>query len=324
MSSKICKVCQTDLPLSDYYSSGTTIGGKKAYKNTCKKCYNIIYSKGTTISNSIRNDNLVDISQPEKLITNPQFMNTIKSLNDIDLYQDYPEFIPEQQFIKGKHKAILIAAPREKGKTTLLLNWLHNIHKLFDFILFFSESKHAPIYQNFLQETDEEFNSKIILRERYNQDLMKYIEKFQKQSQNALNILCIQDDDCNSNKKKYNHHIEELFNRGRNINITNIFSAQNIMYLLSYSRDNTDYVVILQPKGRRSKLNIVDNYLADLIPVPEEYSKNKAQITSYLIKWLMDNTKDHRALVLDLSNEEVYSYQSKNFFGIEPLNKIKE
>jgi len=88
------------------------------------------------------------------------------------------------------------------------------------------------------------------------------------------------------------------------------------MFLHKYSRENVDYLIILKTRTPSTKKTIIEEYLSGIIPIPNEFKKNKISQIEYLSKWMDANTENYRAIVLDMYSQEIFACK------LQPQNVI--
>jgi hypothetical protein len=280
-----CKVCLGELDANDFYKDKTTKSGKKSM---CKNCYKLYRHK--------------EINIVEQKVTE-------------NLYQDFPPFRISYLFRKGKeyNPAVMIAATRGSGKSTLIVNWVFEMEKLFDLIIFFCQSLQAPVYGAWKNSV---VAKKTVFLPGLNDEIIKEVEAIQRKSKNALRWMVISDDDTDLAHKKNSKFFMDLFLRGRNERCAIFWAGQEVNLLHKYNRNNIDDVVMMWMNNNDSRLALVNAYLSgnDTIEIPEKYKRRKYLKVEYLLRWLKDNTQNFRTLVLDTQSEKIYSYKSKKLF----------
>lgn len=225
---------------------------------------------------------------------------------------DYPIFPFEEKFEDGKHYSLALVASRNSGKTYFIKHIFPLLRKKYDFIVVFSNSLQAAIYNdNFFTEEEEKF-----LFDEYNPGVLKDLERLQKHTKNGFDI-CVIFDDCVSMKQKHSDQLTQMYTRGRNMNMTIIFSTQSPMFIDSDSRGNIDFLFILKVRTPNMKEKVINHFLRHTVPLPEALSRNstntpkKSEADRYYQSWLFENTQDHNIVIIDyLNDDQIYKYKA--------------
>lgn len=247
-------------------------------KTPCKKTEIII-------ENNIRNDDGY-YGGPAKA-NNPKF--DITRLYDPDL--------------EGGFSALLCASKRA-GKTNLLAAIYPEFEKVFDIIIFFSDTLHNKKYSFVKEPKFKKFIPEVI----------QIITEFQNFTNNAFKVLVILDD-CSSEAIKSDNALMQLYLTGRNNNISCIISTQASTLINKKNRGNTDFVFIGKINTAENRLNLINSFLANCVELPKEVHTKIAK-EAYLDKYILQNTEDHHFIVIDYENmgERVYDYKAKAIF----------
>ena len=302
-----CKTCGSDKEESEFYKDKYT---KRGHKANCKDCMK--RKKNEPQKRKIPVIDYEDEDEDEE--------NDASEFRDIDLndvaksneedndiklkYIKYPDFPWEQKMEKGKHYSISLMAGRNSGKTYLIKDRWKFFKSRYDIIVVFSNSLRAAAY-DFISKEDRDF-----CFDAYIPDVLTDLEKLQNHTSNAFNILIIFDDSV-SKKQKYSNNITQLFTRGRNMNMTVIFSTQSPMFIDSDSRGNIDFLVLLKIRTPDMKNKIIDHFLRYIVPTPKGLTK-KRDMDRYYHMWLNTQTKDRNCMIIDyLNDDEIYHYRAK-------------
>lgn len=299
---KVCTQCKTEKEKSEFYND---IHQKDGKRPICKECTKKARTKARDKPKETSNTNEVQNNE-----ANPKSYDT-KTFVDQDfvIQTDYPEFPLEEKFVKGKHYSTFISASRNSGKTTWIKSHWKFFKSRFDFIVFFTHSLNASIYE-FLDENDRMF-----VFDDFNPMILEELETLQKISSNAFHIAIFFDDYSDLKSTKHSDALLQLWIRGRNKNTSVFFSTQSPMFIDSNARANVDFLVLLKCRTPAMKKRIVEQFLYDEVTVPP-YVKTKSQKMQYYYAWLDANTKDYKVIVVDfLNNDQVYQMTP------EPISK---
>lgn len=293
-----CKACGETKPTTDFYKDKYT---KRGYKARCKDCTK---NKKVRYQPYGKKEEYTEPSD-EKADSN-EIMGSIMGPVDTN----YPQFDFNEKFTKGKHYSAVLVASRNSGKTTLIKSFFPFLRGQYDRIIVFSNSLQAEIYEDFFSKEEEKF-----IFDKYDPLILKELEKLQKHTRNAFHF-CIIFDDCVSMKQKHSDSITQLYTRGRNMNMTIIFSTQSPMFVDSDSRGNIDFLFILKIRTPSMKDKVITHFLMHTVPIPKEYYDNgkppkKTVMEMYYQRWLKENTKDHNVVILDyLNDDQIYHYKA--------------
>lgn len=207
-------------------------------------------------------------------------------------------------FQNEENHSIVFIGPKRSGKSTLLKSFWKDFKSKFDIIFVFCNNIQSGIYQ-FMDEEDRMFTY-----DKYQPDIIKNMDYFQKQTDNYFQILFVFDD-CSSRKGvKYADDIIQLFIRGRNINATILFSTQFLTMLPKESRANIDKCFVFDLRTPEVYEDFTEKMLRALLPNPPELKGRSKQMEWY-IKVIKANTEDHRCMVLDYENNKILSHKAK-------------
>jgi hypothetical protein len=338
-TAQICKRCKISKPLLDFYKDShcKPLGRKyickpctkeqRLMKTQEKRTHSAMTSNIQSSSNRPRltgEYNESDEEEEEEEVAGTISSNTENNESEVDKMKThvkikvglnkyiyvpvehgrYPPFNYEDRIVEGKHYSFAKMGSRNSGKTTHLRHEWPFWRKRYDFIIFFCNSVNAPIYKTFMTDDERHFMFKD-----YDPNIIDDLERLQDLTENEFHILIIFDD-CSSYNHKSSDEILQLYIRGRNMNISVMFSTQSLMFLHPDSRGNTDFCDILKQRIPNMKLKLIENFLLDTIPIPPEVVRRSDKIT-YLSKWIDLNTKDHNIIVLDFLNEDemIFSYK---------------
>jgi hypothetical protein len=197
--------------------------------------------------------------------------------------------------------SMIIAGARRSGKTTLMLYLYPYFLKMYDIVMFFSFSLHNKLYKDIKYPKFDKFSSQVL------EDL----QRFQKLTNNAYNVLVIFDD-MNSGQLKQDDSIRQMYIRGRNSNISVLITTQDLTLLGPNNRRNTDYMFIGKTNSVGARQRIVEDFLLPIIKFDEKIQK-KSTKEALLNAWIMDQTKDHNFLLIDFfeDGENIYNFKVK-------------
>lgn len=220
-----------------------------------------------------------------------------------EITEDLPKFNIDtlaDPNLEGGFSAIF-SASRRSGKTTLIKFLYSKFAKIFDFIVFFSDTLHNKNY-SFVKEP--KFN-------RFDGDILRDLYEFQRKTDNQFKILVIMDD-CVSEKTRGSDAIMQLYLTGRNWNISCIISTQVSTLVSKKNRSNADFVFIGKTNSPENRMNLIESFLITTIKVPKEITTKTAKI-EYIDKFMVEKTKDYNFIVLHFENmggERVFTYRS--------------
>jgi hypothetical protein len=206
---------------------------------------------------------------------------------------------PEQNY------SMAFIGARFAGKTKFLeylyQNWIKDT---FDLVIIFCDNPQAEAYdwlpKKQLKFVFPEFHSSVI----------RDLDIFQNLTKNALKIMVIFDDCSSKRGNKYNDALQQLFIRGRNLNMSIIFSTQSSNFINSDSRGNLDWLFLFKHNSSKKKQNTIEDFMWDVIPIPEEAKKNRSKKLEYYMQVLAETTADHNILIIDYRNGELlYKYK---------------
>jgi hypothetical protein len=237
----------------------------------------------------------------EKYIENMDDKNIENAYNDLsNVKTNYPEFKYNDLFNNEESFTSLIIASSKSGKTTFIRELYGKIRQNYDFIIFFSNSIHKNIY-DFIKKKD-----KCFCYDEYNSEIVKFLFKVQKKTNNYFRIAIFLDDviDCAND-----YQIKKLFAMGRNSNLSTFMSIQSLTYLNKSSRDNTNYLFLLKNNGCLE--DTIKYFIRYTVKVPKKYYRVTEQL-NYLNNWVIENTKNYNIIVIDyLDDKKIYKYKVK-------------
>lgn len=231
---------------------------------------------------------------------------SIDSGLDEVMHEDIP--IPDLQkfninnMFKDKQEAIsaIIAGSRGSGKTTLI-NYLYpRFIDFYDIVVFFSYSLHNSLYDNIQEPKFDKFIPSLV-------DDLFY---FQKKTKNRFSILIILDD-CMDNEIKNSDPLNYLFTRGRNSNMSVIFSIQYMSMAKNLSRSNSTFIFFGRSNTPANREILAEQYLLPIVSV-DPIIKTKSKKLEYLDGYIQKHTKDHNFIVIDYFNndkEEIFNFK---------------
>lgn len=203
---------------------------------------------------------------------------------------------PVFDFIKifgdKKHYALGFFGSRNAGKTTLLKHITNELKKKFDLIIWCCESKSAEIYREIFGEDDS------FLIETHTDQLLWDLLKFQKLTDNYLDILVVYDDMSDLAKIKNSKPITKIAIRGRNANISLLYSTQDDIMLNTTVRRNLDFSFLLQMNAD-GPAKLSERWLDNVYKFkgPLKY-KGKTKRCRYLMNFYEHFTSDHGIIVI--------------------------
>lgn len=213
-------------------------------------------------------------------------------------FPDLPMFNFQKELEADKHYSIMLCAVRRSGKTTMIRHIYPLLLKLFDTVLFVSNSIHNQGVYNFV--TGPSFPD-------YSTDFFRDIFRFQRKSNNMFRIMIVTDD-CVSIKRKNDNGLLQVFLRGRNSGISTIVSTQSPKLVNKNNRSNSDFVIIGNNPGEFRQV-IVESFLINSVPVPK-FIKTKSQKLDYLNQWLIHHTKDYGFIIIDNRFHKIYKFRT--------------
>lgn len=234
----------------------------------------------------IPDDNILEVSTDDVI------------LNQDIKFPDLPIFDFQEKLESDKNYAMIIAAIRRSGKTTMIRYIYPLLLKNYDIVLFISNSIHNPVY-NFV--TGPSFLD-------HSPQMFKDIMKFQRQTQNMFRI-CVVLDDCISVNKKNDNALLQFFIRGRNSNITVILSSQSPKLINKNNRGNSDFTIIGNNPSAEFREDVIKSFLNGVVPIPK-FIKTKTQKNDYINQWLLHHTKKYGFVILDNVEGEIYKFRT--------------
>jgi hypothetical protein len=231
-----------------------------------------------------------------------------------------PEFELSKLFESDLHLSIGIFGSRFSGKSTLIEYIYPQLKKKYDLIFWFCQSKAARIYKNIFKDSDE---GEDYLYETYNQQLIYDLFKYQNLTENSLHILVIFDDMVSFKGVKWSDSLLQIFTRGRNSNISVIFSSQDDVLMAPTARRNLDYVFLLNMSGDGPD-KIAKRWLVHKFTFQTELRyKSESKRALYLMDFYQHYSEDHGMLVI--ANREIgnklFQYRTPNVKDISKKRK---
>jgi hypothetical protein len=260
------------------FASTRSLNEHKKRKYPCKEI-----NKDVTLKNTINVD-----SQLDEVITGDVHFDELEKFNIGDMFKDKQEAI-----------AVIIAGSRQSGKTTFINYIYPNLIEFYDIVIFFSYSLHNPIYENIQEPKFDKFIP----------DLMKDIFYFQKKTKNKFSIMVVLDD-CMDNEIKNDDQLNYIFTRGRNSNISVIFSVQYMSMVKNLSRSNSTFIFFGKSNTPSNRLVLAEDYLYPIVKVDSSI-KTKTKKLDYLDAYIQHHTQDHNFIVIDYMKpkEEIYNFK---------------
>lgn len=266
---------------------------------TCQKCQKWFNRRALLESHLNKNK---QCESKNIISVNNQITNELDEVMHDDLpIEDLPKFNIDD-VLKDKQEAIamIIAGSRGSGKTTLI-NYLYpKLIDFYDIVIFFSFSLHNGIYDSIQEPKFDKFHS----------GLIEEIFYFQKKTKNTFSIMIVLDD-CMDNEIKNADPLNQLFTRGRNSNISVIFSVQYMSMVKNLSRSNSTFIFFGKSNTPANREVLSEQYLLPIVKVDKSI-KTKSKKLDYLDKYIQHHTKDHNFIVIDYlngDNEEIYNFK---------------
>lgn len=286
-----CSSCKKELPVHNFYKDKHTARG---YKSRCKQCtFGGVQKKQQESGVNLSDKNLdvayhVEQAKKEPL---PWF--------------ELDEHLKVKDDGNFGHKFIVLFAPRESGKTTIIGEYYPKFLEKFDRIFFFTKSVGAEVYDQFRVHKETYFI------EGFDMEVLLMIRKLQKETRNAFDFLIIFDD-CLKQSMRTSEEFLDYASRGRNENCTVIFSTQSDYFLQTIVRDNTDYMFILGMRTQRMSDSIYEKMVKGLIPLPEDFRYRRTKAWDYFWQLMRHHTEDHKAFVIDFQKNERYTFKAED------------
>lgn len=277
---KKCNKCKIIKDLNDFYNDRRNYKDKKT--SICKQCF---YLK--------KDIKLKMIENKKK-----ENMSFAQEANIKKMYED-SEYDKTKN--KTSHYSMIILGSSRSGKTTKIKKIIEEIEHKYDLIFVFSNSLNDPIY-NFIDYSEK---SKYISLFDYDAEIIKDIFNLQRAVKNIYNILVLFDD-CVSNSSKQSDALMNIFIRGRNSGISIIFSSQSPVLIGKIGRTNSNYVVICKNNSPLIIETIIENFISHQIKIDENISKRNRD--TFYKDYISENTQNYKAIVLDMLNNNVYTY----------------
>jgi len=234
----------------------------------------------------------------------PEFINVnteeliINDENELK-FEELPVFDFKKKFESGEFYAVIIAAIRRSGKTTLIKKIFPQLVSQFDLVLFISNSIHKPVY---------DFTRGVPTFPAHYPQMFKDILYFQKRTNEMLSI-CVIMDDCISRSKKNDDNLLQFYVRGRNSSIQIILSTQSTHLVNRDNRNNTDFVLIGNNPGPEFREDVIESFLKGLVKIPKSI-KTKSQRNDYLDKFVLEKTKNKNFIIVDNILHKTYRFNS--------------
>ena len=206
--------------------------------------------------------------------------------NNIKLDKFNPKILTKENF------SILLNAKSKSGKSTLI-RYLYNnyLKNNFDIVILFTDNEINKLYD--FVDYENIYND-------YHYHIVKTLFLIQKETNNKYKILFIFDDYIAKPGLKECRILKNLFARGRNSNMSVIYSTQYINLVSRSNRLNSNYLFVLNATQPSNNLMLYKDYL-------ETYTKifNKHNYNDMLIKF----TNDYHILISDYMNSKLYTYK---------------
>ena len=205
------------------------------YELKAKAFLNKLNSKPETEKQEPEQEPVAPIENPEVVSNeNDLIVDNQGTTEGVSIETNYPKMEYDHLFKnKDESYTCCIIGNSKSGKTTFLSELYKKIRPMYDIIFFISNSIHKPIY-NFIPEKDKKFTM-----ENYNPDLIKFLFKLQKSTNNHLRLCVILDDEISSPQ---DYQLKKLYAMGRNFNISTIKSIQDFSFISRSARENTNYL----------------------------------------------------------------------------------
>jgi len=218
--------------------------------------------------------------------------------NELPILNFYKAITPNG---KLKHFTAIFSAISRSGKSVLITWLLKRISKLYDIIILISQNATSEIY-----DEKKIWTAKI---RKDHKKLIKQIRYFQRMTKRKFNILLVFDD-FTSPSIKSDPSLTNLFVNGRNANISVIFSAQDHVLINKTIRLNSRFTFILRQTNPQSNLRVIEQFLYGFIDIPNDI-KTKREKIDWLRSFLLKNTEDYNAIVLDMDKGRPYSIRAE-------------
>ena len=206
-------------------------------------------------------------------------------------------------FNSKEHHSIMILGPRRTGKSNFIASIFKNLEKKFDLIIIFCNNLQSSVY-NFLKK-----DQRLLVFDRFQPKIINELDYYQSETKNFLNILFLFDDCSNRSDVKYNNSLLQLFIRGRNIRASVIFSTQSLIFVSKDGRQNLDFLVTFNPKSIEATEALSQYFLKEFIEPPENITKKSDKLRWYK-KFIMENTKDFHAMIMDFNTREIFTHKA--------------
>lgn len=226
---------------------------------------------------------------------------------DFPIDTNYPVFNFEEKYEKGKHFSTCVFGSRNSGKSTLLKHVWPFYKTRYDILVFYCNTLRAEIYKDFLTEDD-----RLTAFDLYNPTVIKILDRYQKLTENSLDIGIYFDDCSDLSFTKNSDDILQLYITGRNKNMSIYYSSQSPMFINRNSRANTDYLFLLTCRTPQMKETVIEQFIYNVIPtaVGPNGMRTKGDKMTYYSDWLAVNTLDRNIIVIDyLHDDKAYKFR---------------
>jgi len=326
-----CSVCKTVKPLENFHKDKNQQLG---VRSACKECESqrrkekrgikAMEKQSENIMKRSREFENVDEEEAKKavkaidgngvLVGGPVYQ-TSGEMNPDDypeIERNYPPFIFKEKYEKGKHYSTFICASRNSGKTYLLKHLWPFYKSLYDLQIFFCNSLNAKIYSEFLTDDD----LKTCFSE-YDSGIINDLFSFQMLTKNSLDINIIFDDCSDRYAQKESNSLLQVFIRGRNSNMSVIFSTQSPNLLSRISRNNVDYLFLMKIRSSEMRLTVNEYFLKGYVPLPPTVKTNNEEV-KYIDKWMSVNAFNRNITVIDyLDTNKIYRYRAPSWLDFK-------
>jgi hypothetical protein len=202
--------------------------------------------------------------------------------------------------------SMCIVAPRRSGKTTILQHWIKKYFKkrFDDIIVCTTGGNNFKSYKKLLG-----YNS--VYKDVQHQKIQRMCELNERKlnsNRKPINCLVICDDTC-SVQEKNDDIILSLYLRGRHSFVSIIYIAQEVTFVSKPWRNNSDLIVLFNPKSNDRRDFIIDN----LISGTKDLKFDTAiQERNFLRKELRKTFNlAYQCFIIDKNREELYKYKAK-------------
>lgn len=203
------------------------------------------------------------------------------------------------EVLKNNNFSMILYGLSRSGKSTFLSYLLKLIYKKYDFIIFFTHSENASVYNSMKNIKN------LIILNNFHDDIIRMMYALNKKFINSFHILFVFDDyeAANSNM------VKSLYTRGRNSNFSIINSVQYFAMIDKRNRSNVNYAAIFRANNSEYIKNMAP-YLAGFIDYDKKIYNTRWKRDEYYENYLNSTCLNYKFIILDYLENIPYIFKT--------------